>query len=92
LTGRVTARVATGQIYRGAVPFVLIQILMVGLPILFPQMVMVYKGITSTVDPSKIKIELPSSEMEPSSPTPPTIPGAPPYAQEEQQEENDAAK
>ena len=37
-------RVTTGQIYWGAVPFVLIQIVMIGLVIAFPQMVMVYKA------------------------------------------------
>ena len=34
----------TGQIYWGAVPFVVIQCIMVGLVIMFPQMVMHYKG------------------------------------------------
>ncbi len=36
--------VTTGQIYWGAVPFVCIQVIMVGLTIAFPQMVMHYKG------------------------------------------------
>ncbi len=44
VTGRLTARVTTGQIYWGAVPFVLIQIVMIALVIAFPQMVMVYKA------------------------------------------------
>src|SRR5438132_5274227 len=52
LTGRLTARVTTGQIYWGAVPFVLIQVVMVALVISFPQMVMVYKAKESTVDPT----------------------------------------
>ena len=43
ITGKMTAPVTTGQIYWGAVPFVLIQVIMVGLVIVFPQMVMVYK-------------------------------------------------
>ena len=34
----------TGQIYWGAVPFVCIQVIMIGLTIAFPQMVMHYKG------------------------------------------------
>ena len=43
ITGKMMAPITTMQIYWGAVPFVLIQVLMVGLVILFPQMVMVYK-------------------------------------------------
>jgi hypothetical protein len=35
---------------------VLIQIVMIGLVIAFPQMVMVYKAGESTVDPSKVQI------------------------------------
>jgi hypothetical protein len=49
--------VTTGQIYWGAVPFVCIQIVMVALVIMFPQMVMHYKG--KVVDPSTIDIKLP---------------------------------
>ncbi|TJU85727.1 MAG: TRAP transporter large permease subunit, partial [Mesorhizobium sp.] len=44
LTGKQVAPVTTGQIYWGAVPFVLIQVIMIGLTISFPQMVMRYKG------------------------------------------------
>ena len=39
-----TDPVTTGQIYWGAVPFVVIQCIMVGLVIAFPQMVMHYKA------------------------------------------------
>ncbi|AUX76695.1 MULTISPECIES: TRAP transporter large permease [Sinorhizobium] len=59
VTGKMTQPVTTGQIYWGAVPFVGIQIVMVALTILFPQMVMHYKGSGATVDPSTIKIEVP---------------------------------
>ncbi|OHC62853.1 MAG: hypothetical protein A2045_07995 [Rhodocyclales bacterium GWA2_65_20] len=38
-TGQATAPVTTGQIYWGAIPFVVIQIVMVGLVIAFPQLV-----------------------------------------------------
>ena len=58
ITGKLTARITTGQIYWGAVPFVVIQLIMVGLVILFPQMVMVYKKGESTVDPSKLEINI----------------------------------
>ncbi|MDE2048801.1 MAG: TRAP transporter large permease subunit [Betaproteobacteria bacterium] len=39
VTGKRTARITTGQIYWGAVPFVIIQIIMVGLIIAFPGIV-----------------------------------------------------
>ena len=84
LTGRLTARVTTGQIYWGAVPFVLIQIIMIGLVITFPQMVMVYKGIESTVDPTKIQIQLQPSEA------PQQGPG--PTEQQQQQKEDESSQ
>ena len=58
VSGQVTAGVTTGQIYWGAVPFVVIQCIMVVLVITFPQMVMHYKGTGTGVDPSKVKIEI----------------------------------
>src|SRR4051812_45581603 len=48
--------ISTGQIYWGAVPFVMIQVLMIALVITFPQMVMVYKAGESKVDPRKTQI------------------------------------
>jgi TRAP-type mannitol/chloroaromatic compound transport system permease large subunit len=68
------APVTTVQIYWGAVPYVCIQIIMVALVILFPQMVMVYKSDAPLVDPSKIEINIPGPDQE----TPSTDPGAPP--------------
>ena len=59
VTGKQIAPVTTGQIYWGSVPFVGIQILMVALTIMFPQMVMHYKGAGAAVDPNSIKIEVP---------------------------------
>jgi len=90
LTGRLTAPVTTGQIYWGAVPFVLIQIVMVALVISFPQMVMVYKAKESTVDPTKIEILLPPTEMTPDSAGPSGT--AAPTEQQEQKSEDDASK
>ena len=57
ITGKQIQPVTTGQIYWGAVPFVCIQVLMVGLTIAFPQMVMHYKG--AVVDPADVEIVLP---------------------------------
>jgi hypothetical protein len=73
VTGRRMAPVTTGQIYWGAVPFVGIQIIMIGLVIAFPQMVMVYKAGESHVNPNEIQIELPP--MDPNAPF--TYPGLP---------------
>src|SRR5262245_3045458 len=44
-TGKLIEPVTTGQIYWGAVPFVIIQCVMVGLVIAFPAMVMHYKSV-----------------------------------------------
>ncbi|MET0597000.1 MAG: TRAP transporter large permease subunit [Mesorhizobium sp.] len=57
ITKKTIQPVTTGQIYWGAVPFVLIQVVMVGLTITFPQMVMHYKG--KVVDPSEVEIVVP---------------------------------
>jgi len=57
ITGKTIQPITTGQIYWGAVPFVLIQVVMIGLTIAFPQMVMHYKG--ATVDPSTIDFKVP---------------------------------
>src|SRR5437773_9856459 len=66
--------VTTGEIYWGAVPFVLIQCLAVALVIGFPALVMHYKGTGPRIDPSKIQIEIPELDM----PPPPLDFGPPP--------------
>jgi TRAP-type mannitol/chloroaromatic compound transport system permease large subunit len=65
LTGKLTPGVTTGQIYWGAVPFVLIQLLAVISVIMFPAMVMHYKAGLSTVDPNKVQIEVPQIDIPP---------------------------
>ena len=55
VTGQRTEGVTTGQIYWGSVPFVVIQLIMVGLVIAFPIMVMHYRGVGTGVDPSTIQ-------------------------------------
>jgi TRAP-type mannitol/chloroaromatic compound transport system permease large subunit len=82
ITKKLTPGVTTGQIYWGAVPFVLIQIVMIALVIAFPQMVMVYKAGESKVNPSTIEIELPSGEKA----------GPPPTEQQEQKQEDEQAQ
>jgi len=61
VTGKRMAPVTTGQIYWGAVPYVVIQLIMVSLVIAFPQMVMVYKDDAPINDPSKVEIQIPSN-------------------------------
>jgi tripartite ATP-independent transporter DctM subunit len=65
VTGKRTDGITTGQIYWGAVPFVVIQLIMVLLVILFPAMVMHYKGAASTIDPNKVRIEIPQIDLPP---------------------------
>jgi TRAP-type mannitol/chloroaromatic compound transport system permease large subunit len=89
LTRKMMAPVTTGQIYWGVIPFVLIQIVMIALVIVFPQMVMVYKGAESTIDATKIQIQLPPSESGTSSPAPT---GQPETQQQMQQEDKEQSK
>jgi tripartite ATP-independent transporter DctM subunit len=76
ISGKRMAPVTTGQIYWGAVPFVIIQCIMVGLVIAFPALVMHYKGVGTGIDPSKVKIEIELPDM----PAPLDL-GAPPTKQ-----------
>ena len=48
------APVTTGQIYWGAIPFVVIQCIMVALVIAFPQMVLVYKNNVQQLNTQQI--------------------------------------
>ncbi|HTY67652.1 MAG TPA: TRAP transporter large permease subunit [Alphaproteobacteria bacterium] len=61
ITGKLTKGVTTAQIYWGAIPFVVIQLIMVALVILFPQMVL-HSLETTNVDINKIQIEMPADE------------------------------
>ncbi len=63
ITGRRMEPVTTAQIYWGAVPFVVIQCIMVSLVIAFPQMVMHYKSDAPAVDPSQIRFEAPRIDI-----------------------------
>ncbi len=58
VTGAMTEPVTTGQIYWGAIPFVIIQCLMVGLVITFPAMVMHYKS-APPAEPPKFDVQAP---------------------------------
>jgi len=58
ITGRLIPKVTTGQIYWGAVPFVLIQLLMVSLVIAFPNLVLGSIEKAEAVDSSKVQIDI----------------------------------
>ena len=58
LTGRRMAGVTTGQIYRGAIPFVLIQIVMVAIVLAFPQLTGKHEQHVDAATP--LHIELPT--------------------------------
>jgi tripartite ATP-independent transporter DctM subunit len=65
VSGKRMEPVTTAQIYWGAIPFVVIQVIMVGMVIAFPGLVMHYKSAASTVDPSKIQIQIDLPEAPP---------------------------
>jgi tripartite ATP-independent transporter DctM subunit len=91
LTGKLTPKVTTGQIYWGAVPFVIIQVLMVALIITFPGLVTggLVKG--KAIDTNKIEIEVPEAEQEKAAP--PTNDGVqqPPAVEGGEKSEQDEA-
>src|SRR5574343_1773060 len=62
VTGQETAPVTTGQIYWGSVPFVVIQIIMVGLIIAFPNLVSGGLDKKAEVDTSNVVIEIQPDE------------------------------
>lgn len=70
VTGKLTEPVTTGQIYWGAVPFVVIQCIMVALVITFPQMVMHYKATAVQLDKKSVddalnKLSIPGLDTPP---------------------------
>jgi tripartite ATP-independent transporter DctM subunit len=73
LSGKRMEPVTTGQIYWGAVPFVVIQCIMIGLVIAFPQMVMHYKGTGTGADPAKVDFQLPQLDLPPLDLGPPKL-------------------
>ncbi len=59
VTGKITAKVTTGQIYWGAVPFVVIQVIMVAIVIVFPGIVTSGLDKKIIIDTDKVQIEIP---------------------------------
>lgn len=58
VTGQLTQPVTTGQIYRGAIPFVFIQLIMVSLVIGFPGIVTHYKNTGTTISTKDVQQKL----------------------------------
>jgi len=63
ITGTWTEPVSSGQIYWGAVPYVLIQLIMVGLIIAFPGLVLPDKTIAPAAAPAELNIQVPDIEV-----------------------------
>ncbi len=58
VTGKKMDGIRTGEIYKGAIPFIIIQVTMIFVVVFFPQIVMHYKG--PVVDASTIEIKVPT--------------------------------
>ncbi|MAM12330.1 MAG: C4-dicarboxylate ABC transporter [Rhizobiaceae bacterium] len=59
-TGRIMQGVRTLQIYKGIIPYIVIQFLAILAVIFFPKLVTHYKDEVVTVDPDSVTIEMPS--------------------------------
>src|SRR5690606_1959079 len=59
VTGQTIQPITSGQIYMGAIPFLVIQLAMVVAVICFPQMVMHYKSGVTAMDPSEVRLNVP---------------------------------
>ncbi|HVL59564.1 MAG TPA: TRAP transporter large permease subunit [Burkholderiaceae bacterium] len=84
ITRKRISRVSTGDIYRGSIPFVLMQLLVLAAVMLFPETVLI--GVGPPVDLDTIKIEIPGTEPDAAPdpldlfriPSDPAAPGAAP--------------
>ncbi|WP_448187236.1 TRAP transporter large permease [Azospirillum sp. sgz301742] len=85
VTGKLTEKITTGQIYRGAIPFVGIQIIMVGIVIVFPGLIEMGLDRGTKVDTNSIQIEIPTMDFG----APPTYPGQEPQPGAENPGSND---
>ncbi len=63
VTGKLTEPVTSGQIYWGAVPYVIIQLIMVGLIIAFPGLVLPDKKAVVPETPIELNIQVPDIEV-----------------------------
>ena len=63
VTGKLTEPVTSGQIYWGAVPYVIIQLIMVGLIIAFPNLVIPSQKAEGPVAPVELNIDVPDMQL-----------------------------
>jgi TRAP-type mannitol/chloroaromatic compound transport system permease large subunit len=70
-SGRTIDGITTAQIYWGAVPFVVIQVIMVGIVIIFPELVTAGLDHGPKIDPADVKIDIPMPGLESDEPPPP---------------------
>ncbi|MGO1767192.1 MAG: TRAP transporter large permease subunit, partial [Advenella sp.] len=61
ITGKLIKRVTTGEIYRGSIPFIVIQLLMVASVMIWPGMVLHYKGAGTGTDPATVRFDMGAS-------------------------------
>src|SRR4051794_10802989 len=97
LTGKMTARVTTGQIYWGAVPFVIIQVIMVGIVIAWPGLVTGGLDKKKVFNTDTMRIEVPAEEAQPDNTRTPATGTAQPQAgaakpDEPREEDDDPSK
>src|SRR5690606_19061613 len=59
ITAETIQPVTSGQIYLGALPFLVMQLAMVGVVIAFPELVTHYKGNQIDFDPATIQLDVP---------------------------------
>ena len=71
VTNRTMPGIKTTDIYKGAIPYIIIQFLVILLIIAFPRLVTHYKDDQKTFDPSTIKIEIPAFNADPKAPSSP---------------------
>lgn len=64
VTGEKVARVTTGQIYVGSIPFIIIQLVMVAVVLAFPGIVTHYKSNASTIDPATVDLNIQGNPYE----------------------------
>ncbi|WP_420962447.1 TRAP transporter large permease [Brucella sp. IR073] len=83
VTGETIQPVTSGQIYMGAIPFLVMQLAMVAIIIAFPKLVTHYKSGQTAVDPATIQLNVPMPGTDGANPfgTPP-----PPFGAESPQE------
>jgi GntP family gluconate:H+ symporter len=86
ITQKPVAKVTTGQIYWGAVPFVVIQVIMVALVIAFPGLVTGALDVAEKYDVDKVKIEIPASEY-----TTPDVPEGLEAPKQDDEKESDSS-